>query len=113
MKASKKMEPTESATNTSHRLAVDIDAFLQDYDQYEYWAHVGDKPEDAEANIADIENKIVNGDTKAMEDYLKKTNDLFVESEPYFKDKPTRVTRLLRRLSDAADFVDTQKETTA
>jgi hypothetical protein len=111
MKANKK--PIMITPEDIQQLAIDIDEFSQDFDQYGYWGTFADERIDEakymESAVRATEKAIISGDTEDIKDFLQ---DAIAECReiPALWDALNRAEELLFRLNRATDLLNRKEE---
>ncbi len=107
-----KDEPTPPAfwEQEIYKLAKDLEEFCFDFDTYAYWDVVGSDDEDRDESVAHILSDISKGEQKSICDYLQ---GIINESDAddSLKKSAKQARKLLRRLNNVMNYVNSQKET--
>ena len=71
MTTNEKFKPDTLLREEISQLAIDIDGFMQEFDQYGYWDKVGETVEDIEVNVEAVSSDIASGNTEHIREYLR------------------------------------------
>jgi hypothetical protein len=110
MKAKEKQMQPAFCEQEIYQLAKDLEEFCFDFDTYTYWDVVGSDDEDRDESVAHILSDISKGEQKSICEYLQ---GIISESDAddSLKKSAKQAKKLLRRLNNVMNYINSQKET--